>query len=119
MRLIRFLVALLALAVCLAGPGAALAGTPLRAAPMPCHESAGVPVASSVATTHLAASQRPRPADGAARHLCCVLGQMVLPLLAMPPLEPPYPQASRLALPAGAAPIGHVPAIPVPPPRFA
>ncbi|WGD32090.1 hypothetical protein AncyloWKF20_09830 [Ancylobacter sp. WKF20] len=111
-RHLRFIVALLALAVALAGPGAGLAATTLRAAPMPCHESAsatdamGASVAAPVGKL-----------DPASRHLCCVLAQIVAPLLVAPALEPPLWHVATRAVPGAALLFGRVPAIPVPPPR--
>lgn len=111
-RHIRFLVALLALAVALAGPGAGLAATTLRAAPMPCHESASATDAMSAPLAATAGK-----VDPAARHLCCVLAQIVAPLLVASELEPRLWHVATRAVPGGSLPIGRVPAIPVPPPR--
>ncbi|WAC25530.1 hypothetical protein [Ancylobacter sp. SL191] len=111
-RHLRFIVALLALAVALAGPGAGLAATSLRAAPMPCHES--VSDAAAVTAPHAATADK---LDSASRHLCCVLAQIVAPLLVAPTLEPPLWQVATRAVPGASLLIGRVPAIPVPPPR--
>lgn len=114
LRNLRLALALLALAVALAGPGAALAAGPL-AAPMPCHEAVGAGVSVPGAQPDHAAGTT----DIAARHLCCVLAQIVLPPLAVPDLAPPLWQIAALPLPGEALLPGRVPAIPVPPPRSA
>lgn len=114
--LFRLMLALLALGSALTGPAAAAANRALaepvstmRA--MPCHEA----TLAQAALRELAPST---PQDTLARHLCCVLGQLVVMPLAGPGLLPPEPQARALALPPGRALAGIAPATPVPPPRL-
>lgn len=122
--MLRLLLALLALAVALAGPPAALAagGAGPISPPMPCHEgmdtlSAPMGVIAAVSAP-VEAGRHALPFDGAARHLCCVLGLVIVPPAMGPALDLPRRIGVALALPTQPELNGHAPAIPVPPPRW-
>jgi len=126
MREVRLLLALLALAFCMAGPAAAAANMVARPATLdvaPCHEAGRELGQGAHPGIHASASHMGAPMgsvlnpDPARPHLCCVISQLVAPLLAPPALR--LPEARPLVLRAGPEPSssGREPAIPVPPPR--
>lgn len=123
---LRLLLALLAVAVALAGPPAALAagGTGPESPPMPCHEGAGslaapLGMAVEAMSAPVEGGRHALPLDGAARHLCCVLGLVIVPPSPGPTLDLPRRIGVALGLPIAPELNGHAPAIPVPPPRRA
>ncbi|MDF2618413.1 MAG: hypothetical protein K0S00_1072 [Xanthobacteraceae bacterium] len=130
LRLLRLMVGLVVLASLMAGPAAA--ATAMAARIMPCHEPAlpavtdpgdhGGHAAHSVEATPVMVGQgatllHPPAPDAVRLHMCCVLSQLIAPLLAMPGLTLPAPRLLALS-PPDTAPLPDLawPA-PVPPPR--
>ena len=131
LRLLRLMVGLVVLASLMAGPVAA--ATAMAARIMPCHEPALPAVAAdpgdhdghaahSVEATPVMVGQggtllHPPAPDAVRLHMCCVLSQLIAPLLATPGLTLPAPRLLALSPPDTAPLPGLAWPAPVPPPR--
>jgi hypothetical protein len=131
LRLLRLMVGLMVLASLMAGPAAA--ATAMAARIMPCHEPALLAVTADPGghadhSMHAAEAApvtvgqggtllHPPAPDAVRLHMCCVLSQLIAPLLAMPGLTLPAPRLLALSPPDTARLPGLAWPAPVPPPR--
>ena len=124
LRIVRLILAMMALAFAMAGPAAAVR---MPAPDLPCHD-AGLNGASEIGATQSASFQMVSAGmvsagsstlhpDPARQHMCCVVSQLVAPPLTL--TTPRHPQARSVALLVAPdrSMAGREPAIPVPPPR--
>lgn len=125
---LRLIVALLALGFAMAGSAAA--SIAMAPSMLPCHEQAHGDMAdagnASAHITHAGSAGdhamldmgHPMAPDAARLHMCCVLSQLMAPLLAAPGLSHPAPHMSALFIPLAQRLKGVALATPVPPPRL-
>lgn len=119
---LRLIAALLALGFAMAGSAAAAVAMAKRA--MPCHDQVQTYGYAEHGMTGLAtgghqAAVHPGAGPESERlNMCCVLSQIVAPLLlAGQDLSHPAPRVAALAMPPAVRLVGRILATPVPPPR--